>query len=412
MALSDFFKRVIVNVRERPNSGDLNRMQNRMLEACKYIAATVLGESFTSSPLLTFSQRTTAMPPLGFLGDSFKVSANGSAAPYGLQIASGIGYGPVWQSTATDFGGASGVNWDPDSWAPVVLSANQTGISVPSVPLAGHSRIDIIEVRSNYSGDDPTTVGIFNPTTEVFDPTVLNKSFEWDVRGLTGSVTSPTASTAAISYKIGVDHVGGIAGATEPTVTPGYMKIARINLDGAVAAITDDLIADLRRPAVPSGMLELGGTVGIPGVVGGIGSEEVQQLDLPPGVLVRVAFNSATPPSAGYSYRARFFVIGGDLTPRTENLVGGVNVRGAAVATSGNVFPRCPVIGTPAVARVTAAVASILAGTDPNYTVINGNVTVPLGTPYATFDVGILEPNAAALSSVEYFTFHYKLSLA
>ena len=35
--------------------------------------------------------------------------ANGSAAPYGLQIASGIGYGPVWQSTATDFGGASGL---------------------------------------------------------------------------------------------------------------------------------------------------------------------------------------------------------------------------------------------------------------------------------------------------------------
>lgn len=411
MALSDFFKRVIVNVRERPNSGDLNRMQNRMLEACKYIAATVLGESFTSSPLLTFSQRTTAMPPLGFLGDSFKVSANGSAAPYGLQIASGIGYGPVWQSTATDFGGASGVNWDPDSWAPVVLSANQTGISVPSVPLAGHSRIDIIEVRSNYSGDDPTTVGIFNPTTEVFDPTVLNKSFEWDVRGLTGSVTSPTASTAAISYKIGVDHVGGIAGATEPTVTPGYMKIARINLDGAVAAITDDLIADLRRPAVPSGMLELGGTVAIPGVAGGVGTEEVQSLDLPPGVMVRVAYNNSAP-IAGYSYRAAIFVIGGDLTPRTENLIGGNIVRGTALATSNNVLPRCVNVGTASVARVTAAEAAILNGTDPAWTNVTANTVVPLGTPFVFFDVGVLHPTGAALSLTEYFTFHYKLSLA
>lgn len=48
MSIGDFFKRVIVNVRERPNSGDLNRMQNRVLEACKYLAASVFGESFTS----------------------------------------------------------------------------------------------------------------------------------------------------------------------------------------------------------------------------------------------------------------------------------------------------------------------------------------------------------------------------
>lgn len=190
------------------------------------------------------------------------------------------------------------------------------------------------------------------------------------------------------------------------------MKIARINLDGAVAAITDGLIADLRRPVVPSGMLELGGTIGIPGVVGGIGSQEVQQLDLPPGVIVRVVFNNSTPPSAGYSYLARVFVIGGDITPRTENLVGGVIARGTAVASANNTLPRCTSVGTPAVARVTAAVASILNGTDASYTVLNGTVAVPLGTPYATFTVGITDPAGVAVSSVEYFTFMYKLSLA
>lgn len=416
MAIKDFFKRVVINVRERPSSADHNRLQNRILEACKYIAASAFGESFSSSATPLFSQRTTTMPPLGFLGNSFKVSANGGAPPYGLKIEAGLGYAPPYQATTFDFGGATGVDWDPDSWAPVVLSDTQVGIVVPSVPLAGHSRIDIIEVRSNYSGDDPATVGIFNPTTEVFDPTVLNKSFDWDVHGLTGSVTSPAASTAAISYKVGADHTGGIAGATEPSVTPGYMKIARINLDGAVAAITDGLIADLRRPVVPSGMLELGGTIGIPGVVGGIGSQEVQQLDLPPGVIVRVVFNNSTPPPAGYSYLARVFVIGGDITPRTENLVGGVNVRGTAVASANNTFlgelPRCTSVGTPTVARVTAAVASILNGTDASYTVLNGTVAVPLGTPYATFTVGITDPAGVAVSSVEYFTFMYKLSLA
>ena len=413
MAVKDFFKRVIVNVRERPNSGDLNRMQNRVLEACKYLAASVFGESFGSSSTPLWSQRTTAMPPNGFLGDSFKVSVNSGAAPYGLKIEAGVGYSTPWQASTIDFGGATGLDWDPDSWAPLVLSDTQVGIAVPSVPVAGHSRIDIIEVRNNYSGDDPTTVGIFNPTTEVFDPTVLNKSFEWDLRGLTGTVTSPATSTAAISYKVGVDYAGGIAGATEPSVTPGYMKIARINLDGAVAAITDDLIADLRRPVLPNAMLDLGGTIGIPGVVGGIGSEEVQQLDLPTGVIVRVAYNNATPPSAGYSYLARVFVIGGDITPRTQNIVSSVNVRGSAVASPVSEFaPRCITTGTPAVARVTAAVASILAGTDASYTVMNGNITVPLGTPYATFTVGIIEPTGAALSNVEYFTFHYKLSLA
>jgi hypothetical protein len=85
--------------------------------------------------------------PNGFLGDSFKVSVNSGAAPYGLKIEAGVGYSTPWQASTIDFGGATGLDWDPDSWAPLVLSDTQVGIAVPSVPVAGHSRIDIIEVR-------------------------------------------------------------------------------------------------------------------------------------------------------------------------------------------------------------------------------------------------------------------------
>lgn len=416
MSYKDFFKRVLLNVRERPNSGDHNRLQTRLNETARLVAHAVMGESFGSSTTLLPSLRSTMSPPLGFVGTGFQVSANSGAAPYGLKIESGIGFAPVFQAGGSDLAGINGLDYSPDTWAPVVLSATQTGIAVPSVPSAGHSRIDIIEVRSNYSYDEPATVGIFNPTTEVFDPTVKNKSFDWDLLGLTGSVTSPTASTAAISYKIGADYTGGIAGATEPSVTPGYMKIARINLDGAVVSITDSLIADLRRPIFAGGMVHAAGQLLIPGKATGLGTESFQEASLPPGVFMKAMFDNSTAPTAGESYEVTIALFGGDLRPRTSNIItiGGTdyNVRGAAVATALGATRRCMVIGTPYVGQVNAAFQSILDGTDANWTVINGVATIPLGTPFALFTVRVTHASASALSDTEKFAFQYTLSLA
>ena len=405
MAVEDFFKRVIINPRERPNSGDLNRLQDRTQESIRLLANAVHGEANGSVPLLNPATRTFAQAPNGFASASFQVSPDPGAAPYGLLITPGFGFAPTGPASATDYSGANGLNWDSGNWAPLVLSAFQQGISVPSVPSAGHSRIDIIEVRANYRANDPATVGVFNPATEVFDPTVLAKSFSWDLLGLTGSVNAPNPSTAAISYKVGVDHTGGISGATEPAVTPGYMKIARINLDGAVASITSSLIADLRRPIWPNAMAQVSGLAAIPGTAAGLGSESLASIELPPGVVVKMGYYNNTPPAAGESYSVDFFIIGAGLVPRTAT-------RFSASVTSASTNPVCPVVTSTVYLTVDAALQGLLAGSDPNYTVVNGTYTFPLGTKVALLSVKVLEPTGAALSSTQDIFFHANLCLA
>lgn len=403
MGAADFFRRVIVNVRERPTSGDLNRLQNRIGETIRNLANAVLGEASGSTPTLTEGRRSAVAN--GFLGASFYVTPDDAATPYGLKIGPGVGFSPASPDAVTDYGGVNGLDWESGgNCAPLVLSAYQTGIQVPSVPASGHSRIDIIEVRSNFFSGDSATVGIFNPVTEVFDPTVANKGFNWDLRGRTGQVNAPAASTAAISYKVGVDFAGGIAGATEPSTTYGYMKIARINLDGVVGSITQDLIADLRRPLLPSGILHVAGDATIPGVAAGIGTEDFLTMSVPPGVTVKMAFQNNTPPAAGVSYTAYFYVLGTDLTGRS----GGA---GSAVATVYNQSVRCVTVQSLGHASMDSGLQDILDGTDTTWTVVNGNQSFALGQSYMSFRVTIRHPDGSALTNSERFNFSFTHNL-
>lgn len=405
MAVEDFFKRVIINPRERPNSGDLNRLQDRTQESIRLLANAVHGEANGSVPLLNPGTRTFAQAPNGFPSASFQVNPDPTATPYGLIITPGFGFAPTSPASAVDYSGANGVNWDSGNWAPLVLSAFQQGISVPSVPSAGHSRIDIIEVRANYRANEPATVGIFNPSTEVFDPTVLAKSFNWDLLGLTGTVNAPNPSTAAISYKVGVDYTGGISGATEPAVTPGYMKIARINLDGAVAAITSDLIADLRRPIWPNAMAQVSGQAVIPGTSSGFGSENLSAVQLPPGVIVKMVYRNDVAPSTGTSYAIDFYIIGAGLVPRTTTSFG-------VAVTPATFEARCAGINSAVFQTVDATLQTRLAGGDANYTVVNGTYTFPLGTKVAHFNTVLYSPSGSALGPTERLFFHANLCLA
>lgn len=180
MALGDFFKRVLVYTLQRPLADDLNDLQTRIAETLRLTWMSVFGESYGSTPGLSLLNSSVWQQPRGFYSVSFFVAPDPTATPYGIFLYPGVGFAPTGPSTVTDLAGASGADWETGA-APLLLSAAQTGISVPSVPAPGHSRIDIIEVRANLVADEPATLGIYNPTTRVYDPTVKNRSADWDL---------------------------------------------------------------------------------------------------------------------------------------------------------------------------------------------------------------------------------------
>lgn len=424
MAYDDFQKRVQINIRERPTSTDLNTLQNRIYETVRGAQAMAHCEAYSNitSPDFDFTQY--GQGPQGFqqgLG-SFRVVKDNTNPPFGVLVQGGLGLARTGPSTATDIDGASGQNWSQlgSLSAPLVLGPTGAGFTVPSPPTVGNARIDIIEVRPNYTNNDPATVGIFNTATEVFDPATRNKSMDWDLSGLTGTVTSPTASTAAISYKVGAVSAGLISGATEPSVTPGYIKIARINVLGGVALINTYDIADLRPLLWPQGVFNVAGSVVIPGIAAGVGtSEAVQMLAVPPGICVKVFYQNNVAPSAGSSYTAQVCVFGGDLTPRTVQTNGGINYAGVATATHALAVsasigspPRCVTVSQPIVARLDALTRAYLAGLSGSYTVLNGVQEFAEGQPVVVFTVRVHEPGGGALSNLESFNFNLMMSTA
>lgn len=405
MSLGDFFKRVIVPVRQRPISEDLNRLQNQLLESVRYLAATTFGTPFAVLTNASANNRYFSNLPLGFMGGSFLVAPNPSAAPFGLLIYPGVGYSSNSPASVTGYDSANGLNYANNNWAPFVLSAIEAGLTVPAPPTAGNSRIDRIEIRADYLANNPQTVGIFNTATEVFDPATRNKDFTWDLVGRTGTVTAPAASTAPISYKTGVAAVGAISAATPAPATSGYTTIALINVVGGAASITQSDIVDMRRPAVANGVLRVAGRAVIPGLAAGLGLEDFSYQDTPPGVFMKMAFQSNTPPSAGSSYVARFYVIGGDIAPLTNN------AQGSLVVTPYGSDTRVVAVETTVSSLSTGDIA-VLDGSDANWTVVNGTHSFAYGQPMIALDILIKHPTGSALSNDEEFCFQYSLGMA
>lgn len=397
MGLYDFLSRVLIPVRQRPSSTDLNRLQSYFTQTIQWMRQEVLSSAYTGDPTEDIvTQARNTYPVYGFYGGSFYPVVS---AAFAIQVRPGIGaYQYNAPANATDIDGTSGTDWDNTLGAPIVLSAAET-LSVPAPPGVGNSRIDIIEVRADYLAASPATVGIFNAATRVFDPTVKNKRMHWDLSGRTGSA-APGASTAPISYVTGVVAAGTIAAAAEPATTAGYIKIARINLDasaGAIVAVVQSMVADLRPKIYPGGLIHAGGRITIAGTVAGIAATSVTALELPPGVTAKMTFANNVPPAAGTSYTATVYLFGGDIRPRT--LAGGY--RGSvAITPLGALAPRTVNVIASGTGVVASALSSILAGTDANYTTINPEVFA-VGQPYYSFSFEVLHPAAAALSANE-----------
>lgn len=407
---ADFFKRALFSTRQRLTSSDLNRLQAYNSMTQQVMLGVLGGRAALSSPYATRGQVLSTYAPSGFYGGSFIVTVNPAATPRGITIGQGAGYSAYGPATATDIDSDTGASWygDLSSGAPLVLSTGQN-LSVPASPSAGNSRIDIIEVKASYFAAEPQTVGIFNTITNIFDATSRNSALSWDLVGHTGTVNAPNPSTAAISYVVGQTVAGGITAATEPSATPGYVKIARINLAGAVATITQDLIADLRPAIRPGGMLNLAARMTIPGTSGGVGSESVDAVDLPPGVQLKVAIPTGSAPSTGESYVAQCYVIGGDMRPATS-----ASLRGSITATSinaGSSARRLAIVIPNGTGLVDSTIRDILNGTTAGYALPSGAETYAIGQPYAQFSVSIVHPaGASALSTTEQVAINFVMS--
>ena len=415
MGFGDFFRRVLIPVRQRPSSADLNAMQWRADVNDLANAGVMYGQNVFSAPGALSPE--SAVGARGFSGGGFYVAVDAANPPFGVYVQSGLGYNYFGPANATNIDSNQGADWELNArWAvPLALSQNQS-FTVPPPPAVGNSRIDIIEVRADYLANDPQTVGIFNTGTEVFNPTVLNKSLTWDLYGRTGSVNAPAASTACISYVTGQVAAGDITAATEPTTTAGYIKIAQINLDasaGPIAAVTQSMIADHRPLLFPQGMLTIAGRFTTAGKAAGLGSINFDTIEAPPGVRVAAVVNTGgAAPAVGTAYLANIYVIGGGLVPRSP---GGVpfnpQLKGAVAVTAGRQLVGYTV--NPTTSRLTLGDVSLLDGTTTGWSVYGDSVAYghAFGQPYYSFGINVYNPTGAALNNTEAIFFTATLNL-
>lgn len=418
MPISEFHRRRQIHTRERPTSTDLNKLQFYIGEMLRSLSAAAFcnGNPYPPAPYGSGNSGAQGFAPPY---QSFAVIKDPGNPPFGVLVRTGIGIARSGPSSATNIDNANGADYTARSFlgAPLVLSADQA-FTVPAPPTAGNSRIDIIEVRPQYTATDPATVGVFNTATEVYDPVTRNKTLTWDLYGLTGSVNAPSDSTACISYKVGQVAAGGITSATEPSTTSGYIKVARINVVGGVALIEQDDICDMRPLLFPNGICNVRGHFAIPGIAAGVGtSEAVYTLSLPPGVSVKIAYQNNVAPSAGTSYQAQVFIFGGNLTPSTLYVSGGLNYAGVASVNPafGIGFGGTNVIvarsSAAVVGAMDASVKAILDGSNANWTVLNGIENYAIGQPYINFTVTLYHPAGSALQNLEGCVFDYTLSM-
>ena len=370
MATNRLFDRRVIPPRQRPLSEDHNLMFSLVQDQQRELLYRTYGGRFDTTVL----NGLTADDPSfygGFTFSAFKVLASAGMT---VQITSGNGLSAANVTAQTNYGGNTGANINAAAPSPLQLSANQS-ITIAAAPAVGSSRIDIIEVRPNYSLVDVSPVSIWDLILRRFATQNVPKTLTWDLAGLTGQTVSPAASTAAISYKKGVEAVGAISAATEPSVTAGYIKVARVNVVGGTAAITQAMIADLRPLLHPGGLLRARVSVTIASATGGMGTEAFRAIHAPRGVWFRMVDTAA---SVGSSRLYTLYMFG-VRAPAASTV-------NALLAGSAAIVPTSPLVVSTSVgteAKVTSALRATLNGG----ACIGGAVDVAEGTPYIAFDV-------------------------
>lgn len=238
MTLQKAFDRPIINVRERPLSGDINQMASSLDYAQREFIMRAYGYR---NPAVA---NTGAQIPQGFISDAFKADPGA-----GMQVIlrAGIGTQDGTGDQPTNINAANNLN-DTHPLKPLVLSAAEP-ITVPTADPA-NPRWDIIEAKYDRQVLNPQSRDILNTGTGIFTPGIVDKDLVWDLAGL-----STVNGAGPINYKTGAP--AGVP--VVPTTDAGYMRIGRVWVPAAAGAITQDDIIDDRRLLMPGGSIHIAG---------------------------------------------------------------------------------------------------------------------------------------------------------
>jgi hypothetical protein len=353
------FDRVVTHTRERPLSSDLN-LERSQLAATQMLTAV--------SPLMSRSSLASFLPATSssqFWGASFFPFAG-----TGMQVVLAGGWGWSYAPTLTgnSIGGISQVN-DVGDIYPLYMSGSQA-ISVPTAD-ATNPRIDIIEVKVDRRYENPLTRDVFNPATEVFDPTLLNKGLTYDLLNRTS-----INGSAAINYKTGTP--AGVPAA--PSVSAGYIKIAEVYVAAGVTSIVQSEIADYRPVAFPGGVAEFTARC--------TWSTDVVATPLTvswgtctPGFRVYLTSETLVYPSAGLSQFLFFSVLHPNLS--------GVTLSGLSPSSEAYLTGQHPISGPPGSVPMAAPLWTTLNGGTP------GMVVVPTPSGIIVPAAGRNQPSAS-----------------
>ena len=342
---------VILNVRERPLSTDMNQQWSQSARSLREMLKYLLGvRTAAANPTLTAGE--------GFLGDSFRV---GPESPASMNIVVRAGYG--FQNNNSDvpvaISSITGLD-DRSSYKPLVLNAAQT-IAVPAADPT-NPRIDIVEVAYDRYVTDSLSRDVLDTGTGQFVATLVNKTLAFLQDGRTS-----VNGAAKINYKTGTPAGSPAA----PSTTAGYIKIAEVRVDALATSIAENKIKDLRKVLSEggrghrvSGLISLAMTGSPPTVT-------IWHLIAPPG------FNIAILPGyagAGNTRYAKVYIVGGNISQ--------ASCRAVATVTSGldylnNTLIRSCEVGTE-VGAVDSAIQTWLAAAS-----VPGAVVAAIGQPYA-----------------------------
>lgn len=281
-----------VGLRERPNSGDINRAQSQMYRTMRYLAQQLLGGRASNSSA-ALGLRT------GFVGDGLRVVGSNPAA-MSVQVSAGLGfiYSPL--DVPTDIGATDLEDVDDLSpFKPVFLMSPHT---FPVVAPGANSRIDIIEVKVDRRLEDSIVRRQLEVSTKQFLDHSFYKTLAYALDGRTGTVAAAAQSTAGLSYKTGVESASPVA----PATSTGYVKIGEVRTTSATTSIDGRNIVDTRKLHAPYGVVQatLRFTLNWNG---GAPVSTILDCMAPPGVEMAVI------PSTSNKSMVELVVIGGDI---------------------------------------------------------------------------------------------------
>ena len=354
------FDRTVINPRERPLSSDINSAQSQLDRTLREVA-----KSLFTSRVGFGTPDGSGTPPSGFIGDAFKARGRG-LADMSVVLSKGLGFQYLPGDVPSGVSGIGGLD-DLSPYKPLELLADAVISGIPNGDPA-NPRIDIIEVRMNRALGNPLSRDVLDTGTGVFVPTSVNKTLSFTQDGSTGVVTSPAASTAAVSYKVGV--AGGVP--VEPSVTTGYVKVAAVYVPASATALTRANFIDKRLLLAPYGEMNIGLSFGLPAAAG---PAVDLQVTAPPGVEVVVA--------KSFSALFDIFIFCGDLTGANVAVQPSLEIARQQIPGGGASFY---FLQFQTGAAWTAPMFGLLNGTDvtnlANAVASTPAATYPLGTPY------------------------------